>query len=146
MTLRTQYDQTLGILSVSERLGFESPLGAVGTGFRVRTQGKPVQTGRNLSHWLGGVSVSLDHAGPSYSQWCWNRCCVLLTPDPMILDVLECWEWSLLWWCHWDTLMSGSSLAVSINQAFQISIANDVITNELLLRKTSQFPPFHPER
>ena len=89
MTLRTQYDQTLEILSVSERLGFESPLGAVGTGFRVRTQGKPVQTGKNLSHWLGGVSVSLDPAGPSYSQWCWNRCCVLLNPDPTILGMVD---------------------------------------------------------
>ena len=33
--------------------------------------------------------MSLDPAGPSYSQWCWNRCCVLLTPDPKILGMLE---------------------------------------------------------
>jgi hypothetical protein len=33
--------------------------------------------------------VSMDIAGPSYSRWCWNRCCMLLTPDPKILGVLE---------------------------------------------------------
>jgi hypothetical protein len=42
-----------------------------------------MQTGRNPSHW------SLDPAGPSYSRWCWNRCCVLLTLDPKILGMLE---------------------------------------------------------
>jgi hypothetical protein len=48
--------------------------------------------------------VSLDPAGLSYSWWCWNRCCVLLTPDPMILGKLEDlgvepplgpWDWLL---------------------------------------------------
>ena len=60
-----------------------------GIGCGVHTQGKPAQTERNPNHWLGGVPVSLDPAGPSYSQWCWNRCCVLLTPDPKILGMLE---------------------------------------------------------
>jgi hypothetical protein len=26
---------------------------------------------------------------PVYSPWCWNRCCILFTPDPKILGMLE---------------------------------------------------------
>jgi hypothetical protein len=48
-----------------------------------------VQTCRNPRHWSRGVLASLAPAGPSYSQWCWNRCYVLLTPDPKILGMLE---------------------------------------------------------
>ena len=33
--------------------------------------------------------MSLNPPGPRYSWWVWNRCCVLLTPDPKILGVLE---------------------------------------------------------
>ena len=33
--------------------------------------------------------MSLDPAGPSYVWWCWDRCYVLLTSDPMILGMLE---------------------------------------------------------
>ena len=33
--------------------------------------------------------MSLDPSVPSYFWWCWNKCCVLLTPDPKILGVLE---------------------------------------------------------
>ena len=63
--------------------------GGRGTGCRVCAQGKPVETRRNPTHWSGEVLASLDPAGPSYSWWCWNRCCVLLTPDPKILGMLE---------------------------------------------------------
>jgi hypothetical protein len=36
-----------------------------------------------------GVPLSLDPAAPSYcTSWCWNRCCVLLTTDPKILDMV----------------------------------------------------------
>ena len=62
--------------------------GGCGTGCRVCAQGRLVQTGRNQSHWLVGNPTSLSHAGPSYSQWCWNRCRVLLTPDPKFLGLL----------------------------------------------------------
>jgi hypothetical protein len=58
------------------------------TGYRVCAKGllrALAQTGRNLCM----VSVSLDPAGLSYSQ-CWDRCCVFLTSDPMILGILEC--------------------------------------------------------
>jgi hypothetical protein len=55
----------------------------------VCAQGKPVQTRRSPSHWLGGVPVSLGPAGSSYSRWCCNRYFVLLVPDPKILGVLE---------------------------------------------------------
>ena len=48
-----------------------------------------MQAGRNLSHCSGGLPASLDPTYPSYTQWCWNRCCVLLTPNPKILGVLE---------------------------------------------------------
>ena len=41
-----------------------------------------------MSYWLGGVPVSLDPAGPTYSMLCWNSCCFLLTLDPKILGVL----------------------------------------------------------
>jgi hypothetical protein len=66
--------------------------GCCGTGCRVCTQGllqAPGQTGRNPSHWSGGVPVCLGPTGPNYSR-CWDRCCVLLTSDPMILGMLEC--------------------------------------------------------
>jgi hypothetical protein len=51
--------------------------GCCGTGCRVQAQcllRAPAQTGRSPCHWLGRVLVSLDPAGPSYSQWCWDRC------------------------------------------------------------------------
>jgi hypothetical protein len=48
------------------------------------------QTGRNSSHWSGGVPEYLGPASPSYSWWCCKRCCVHLTSDFMILGVLEC--------------------------------------------------------
>lgn len=48
----------------------------------------PWQTGNKPSHWSGRVPACLVSAGPSYSQFC-DICCVFLTSDPMILDVLE---------------------------------------------------------
>jgi hypothetical protein len=53
------------------------------------------------------VPESLDAAGPSYSRWFWNKCCVLFTP---ILGSKVChntWEWSLLWGlCDWPLSLS----------------------------------------
>jgi hypothetical protein len=46
------------------------------------------EIGRNLCHWSGGVPGCLCPAGPSYS-WCWGRCCILLTSNPMIPGMLE---------------------------------------------------------
>ena len=70
----------------------ELTLGVVGLSVGVCTQGllKSLdQTGRIPCYWLGRVSGSLNPDGPSYS-WYWDRCCVLLISDPMILGVLEC--------------------------------------------------------
>ena len=61
------------------------------TGYRVRAQGllrAPAQTGRILCHWSGGVAQCPSPTSPSYI-WCWSRCYVLLTFDPMILGMLE---------------------------------------------------------
>jgi hypothetical protein len=78
------------ILGVLECLGVELPLGAVGLtaefALKVNQGG---QTRRNPRHRLGKVPMFLDSTGPSYSPWCWNRCCVLLIPDPMVSGVLE---------------------------------------------------------
>ena len=80
------------ILGVLEHLGVELPLGVVGLGAKLMPKvcsGYQLrQIRRNLCHRSGGVPVCLGPTGPSYSQ-CWNRCCVLLTSDPMILGVLE---------------------------------------------------------
>jgi hypothetical protein len=46
------------------------------------------QTGTNPCHWSGGIPGCLGPAGPSYFR-CWDRYCVLLTSDSMILVVLE---------------------------------------------------------
>jgi hypothetical protein len=46
--------------------------------------------GSSPDHWSGGVPVTQDLTGPSYSWWCWDRFCVLLTSDPMMLGLLEC--------------------------------------------------------
>ena len=67
--------------------------GCCGIGCRVQAQGllrAHAQTGRNWCHWLCRIPVSLDPSGPRYSCWGCDRCCVLLTSDPMILGVLEC--------------------------------------------------------
>ena len=73
-------------------LGVELTLGVVGLNAefspKVCSGHQPRQTRRDPCYWSGGVPVCLGHAGPSYSQ-CWDRCCVLLTSDPMILGVLE---------------------------------------------------------
>jgi hypothetical protein len=83
-TLRSWYDQAPGILGILECLGVELPLGVVGLDleFLPKTDWKePVP--------LVWQSFCVLHpSGPSYS-WCWGRCCVLLTSDPLILDVLE---------------------------------------------------------
>lgn len=93
-TLRSWWDQAPGILAswhpgCVRVPGIWASSECYETGCRVCAQGKLVQTRRNLSHWSGRVPSSLDPAGPSYFQRCWNRCCVLLTPDPKILSVLE---------------------------------------------------------
>jgi hypothetical protein len=67
-TLRTWFNQAPVILAVSEYLIFESFLGTVGLAAEFASKVNPT--------------------GPSYSQWCRDRCCVLLTPDPKILGVL----------------------------------------------------------
>ena len=66
--------------------------GCCGSGSRVHTLIQlraPAQTGRIASHRSGGVPEFLDPAGLSYSWWYCNRCCILLTFDPMILGMLE---------------------------------------------------------
>ena len=82
-----------GILGVLEHLGVELPLGVVGLAAefapKVCSGCWPRHTGRNLYHWFGRVPVCLGPTGPNYSR-CWDRCCVLLTSDPMILGLLEC--------------------------------------------------------
>jgi hypothetical protein len=93
-TLRSWHDQAPGILGPCDpgcvrAPGIWASSECCGTGCRVCTQGKPAQTRRSLSHWFCWVPVSLDPAGPSYSQWFWNRCGVLLTTDPKILGMLE---------------------------------------------------------
>ena len=45
--------------------------------------------GSSPDHWSGGVPVTQDLTGPSYSWWCWDRYYVLLTPGPKILGMLE---------------------------------------------------------
>jgi hypothetical protein len=74
------------ILGVLKHLGVEPPLGAVG----LAAQGKLGKTRRNPSHWLGRVPEFFDPPIPSYSLWYWSACCVLLTPDPKNLGVLDC--------------------------------------------------------
>jgi hypothetical protein len=83
----------LGILCCVRAPGSGASSGCCRTGFRVPAQDlfrALAQTRWNPCHWSGGVPVSLDTAGPSYSWWCWDRCCVLLTSDPMILGEFEC--------------------------------------------------------
>ena len=63
--------------------------GCCGTGCGVSTQGllrALPQKSRILCHWSGRVPGCLGPTGPSYF-WCWCRCCVLLTYDPMILGM-----------------------------------------------------------
>ena len=93
-SLRSWCDQVPGILGscgpgCARGPRIRSSSGGCETGCRVRTQGKLKQARRDLSHWSAWISVSLDHGGSSYSKWCWNRCCVLLTHDPKILGVLK---------------------------------------------------------
>jgi hypothetical protein len=75
-----------------ELLGVELPLCVVGMAAefvpKVCSGYQPRQTRRNLCHWSGRVPVCLGPTGPSNSG-CWNRCCVLLTSNPVILGVLE---------------------------------------------------------
>ena len=79
------------ILGVLEHLGF-SVLGCYETGCEVQAQGvlrELDQSRRNPCHWYyGGGTMSLDPTGPIYSQCIWDRCCILLTSDPMILGML----------------------------------------------------------
>jgi hypothetical protein len=91
--LRSLCDQVSGILGSCgsgfvRALGSRAVLGYYGTGCEVRAQGL-AQTKRTLFYWLNGVPGCLSPTGPNYS-WCWDRCCVFLTLDPMILGVLEC--------------------------------------------------------
>jgi hypothetical protein len=60
-----------------------------GTYLVVHAQHKLAHTRRNQSHCLGGVPASLFPVRPSYSWGCLSRCCILLTPDPKILGMLE---------------------------------------------------------
>jgi hypothetical protein len=65
--------------------------GCCGTVCSVRSQGllsALAQAGRNPWLWLSGFTGWLGPVVPS-NFWCWGRCCVLFTSDPMILGVLE---------------------------------------------------------
>jgi len=73
------------MLVVVECLRFKPPLGAVGLALEF-AQVKPAQEPKPLVRKSSCVPGS---ARPSYSTWCWNRCCVLLTLDLKILGVLE---------------------------------------------------------
>ena len=86
MSAQRTYDPV--ILGVLEHLGVELPVGVVGQAVQF-TLRAPAQTGRNLCNWSGGVPGCLGPTGPTYF-WCWGRCCILVTSDPMILGVLEC--------------------------------------------------------
>ena len=65
-----------------EYLGVELPLGVVGLGAELVPKVSSDRKKILPLHRRG------DPTGPSYS-WCWGRCCVLLTSDPMIIRVLE---------------------------------------------------------
>jgi hypothetical protein len=73
-------------------LGVELTLGVVGLNAefspKVCSGHQPRQTRRDPCYWSGGVPVCLGHAGPSYSQF-WDRCCVLLTSDPLTIFKLD---------------------------------------------------------
>jgi hypothetical protein len=49
---------------------------------------RPRQTGRNPCHWSDGVPACLGLTIPNHPS-VGNRCCVLLTSDPLILGMLE---------------------------------------------------------
>ena len=49
---------------------------------------QPRQTRRSPCHWSGGVPACLGSTDASNSC-CWDRCCIFLTSDPMILDEFE---------------------------------------------------------
>ena len=75
------------ILGMLECLGVELPLGVVGLAVQfspIVCSGYWAQTGSNPCHWSGRVPGSLDPTAPS-----WDRCCILLTSDLMILGLLE---------------------------------------------------------
>lgn len=78
------------ILGMIECLRVDLPLGVVGLAaeFAPKICSRHwLRTRRN--HWSGRVPGCLGPTGFSYT-WCWVRCCVLLTYDPMILGVLDC--------------------------------------------------------
>ena len=75
------------ILGVLQHLWVKLILDALGPGVELAPK---VYTGQltlegTCATSQAGVSEFLDPIGPSYS-WCWDRCCILLTPDPMILE------------------------------------------------------------
>jgi hypothetical protein len=80
------------ILVVLELLGVELPLGVglvVEFEPKVCSGRRPRQTGQKPCHWSGGVPVCLGPTGHR-SPGVGDKCCVLLTSDPLILVMLEC--------------------------------------------------------
>ena len=69
-------------------LEVELLLGVVGLAMKfapkVISEHRPKENGINLSH---SVPVSLCPSGPRPSQY-WDKCCILLSSDPMILGRL----------------------------------------------------------
>ena len=80
------------MLNMLDKLGVELPLDVVGLAAKfvpsVCSGHWPRQIERNVCNKFGGVFTCLGPTNPNYSQ-CWDRCCALLTSDPMILGVIE---------------------------------------------------------
>jgi hypothetical protein len=90
-TLRSWCSQTPGILDMLKHLGVELLLGVVGLAVDFATK---VWTG----HWpkleATCATVQAEFLGAQdllvpVTSWCWGRCCVLLTSNPMILGMSE---------------------------------------------------------
>jgi hypothetical protein len=73
------------ILVVIEHRRVEPTLGVV----KLATKFMPKVDWKEPKPLVGRLPESLYPAGPSYSRWSWNRCCVLFTSDPKILAVLD---------------------------------------------------------
>lgn len=92
-TLRSSCDKAPGIpgsldpmiLVVIEHRRVEPTLGVV----KLATKFMPKVDWKEPKPLVGRLPESLYPAGPSYSRWSWNRCCVLFTSDPKILAVLD---------------------------------------------------------
>jgi hypothetical protein len=77
---------------VLEHLVVELPLNIVGLAAEFSPKicsALQLRPERIQCHWSGRVPMFLDPTGTSYCWQSFDRCCVLLTSDPMILGVLE---------------------------------------------------------